>query len=74
MYTNAPGKCEAPTVEAAGDSDHMAVIFTKFSRELRVKPQTIKKRNYKNFCAEDFLKEINESRLNDEITNIDNID
>ena len=47
VYTNAPGKCDTPKVESAGDSDHLAVIFNKYSSEVKIKPQTIQKRSYK---------------------------
>lgn len=43
VYSNAPNKSNTPRVEAAGDSDHLAVIITKYSKELKTKPQTIKK-------------------------------
>ena len=74
VYTNVPGKCDAPIVESAGDNDHLAVIFTKFSKELRQQPQTIKKRSYKYFNVEDFLTEVNASSINEDIKHIDNID
>ena len=40
IYSNTPAKCDTPIVEAAGDSDHLAVLITKFSKELKMKPQT----------------------------------
>ena len=33
IYTNTPGKCDKPMVEAAGDSDHLAVIVNKYTKE-----------------------------------------
>ena len=34
-------------------------MVTKFSREPQTQPQTIKKRNYKNFVVSDFLNDVN---------------
>ena len=47
VTTNVPGKCSVPEISAGGSSDHMAVLITKFSREVKNQPKTIKKRNYK---------------------------
>ena len=74
MYTNAPNKCDTPKVVSAGDSDHLAVLFTKFSKEVKIKPQTIKKRSYKNFDVENFLTEVNNSGINETITALDDLD
>ena len=60
VTTNIPEKCSVPEVHPQGSSDHMPVMVTKFSREVKTQPKTIKKRNYKNFNAPEFLKEINE--------------
>ena len=35
-------------------------MVTKFSREVKSQPKTIKKRNYKNFNVEHFLSDVNE--------------
>ena len=51
VTTNVPEKCGVPEVLSAGTSDHLPVIVTKFSREPRTQPKTIKKRNYKNFIV-----------------------
>ena len=58
IVTNVPGKCTDTRVIAAGSSDHLAVITTKFSREIRNQPQVIRKRSYKSFNIENFLREI----------------
>ena len=67
-HTNAPMKCTKPLIEAAGDSDHLAIILTKFSKELRNKPQTVMKRSYKNFNAGMFLQDIQNSDINKKVT------
>ena len=65
VTTNVPEKCGVPEVLSAGTSDHLPVIVTKFSREPRTQPKTIKKRNYKNFIASDFLSDVNDKVVND---------
>ena len=58
MTTNVPGKCINTRVLAAGSSDHLAVTTTKLSKEIRTRPQTIRKRSYKQFSKENFLREM----------------
>ena len=58
ITTNVPDKCSAPIISAGGSSDHMAVMITKFSRDLKYQPKTIKKRNYKNFIPAVFLEDV----------------
>ena len=50
--------------------------MTKFSREPRTQPKTIKKRNYKNFSIEDFLTDVQrhvECGAFDRVTNNQNV-
>ena len=61
VITNVPDKCSSPEISAGGDSDHMAVMVTKFSREIKSSPSTVKKRNYKNFDFVLFLNDLNNS-------------
>ena len=58
VTTNVPGKCINTRVLAAGSSDHLAVTTTKLSKEIRTRPQTIRKRSYKQFSKENFLREM----------------
>ena len=74
IYTNAPNKCAKPVLEAAGNSDHLAIIVTKFSKELRTSPQTVLKRSYKNFNPVVFLQDLLESEINSKVVESDNID
>ena len=74
VYSNTPHKCDTPVPMAAGDSDHLAIIFTKYSKDLKTKPQTIKKRNYKNFMIGNFLTDVYNSGINEEIRSLDNLD
>ena len=64
IYTNAPNKCSKPILEAAGDSDHLAILVTKFTRELSHRPHTVLKRSYKNFDIGQFLQDILDSNIN----------
>ena len=58
VITNVISKCTPPEVMSGGSSDHMAVLVTKKSREIRSQPRFIKKRNYKNFNIVDFLHDL----------------
>ena len=52
-------------------------MVTKFSREIKTHPKTIKKRNYKNFSTANFLNDVNEHVTNhsfDKVLNNQNID
>ena len=60
VSTNIPEKCNIPEVFSEGSSDHFPVMVTKFSREVKTQPKTIKKRNYKNFVIGNFLTDIQE--------------
>ena len=55
-------------LESAGDSDHLAVSVTKFTKELRKRPQIVMKRSYKNFDVGLFLQEIYDSDINRQVT------
>ena len=58
ISTNVPRKCQNVSVSPAGNSDHLAVMVTKLSKEVIQKPQVVKKRSYKYFIETDFLREI----------------
>ena len=74
VYSNTPLKCDSPRVDTAGDSDHMAVTMTKFSRETKLKPQTVRKRNYKNFNLGAFLTDVWDSGMNEKVTRINDME
>ena len=63
-----------PSVEAVGDSDHLGVVVTKYSRAEPLKPKTIRKRSYKNFIIEEFLVDIANSNIDRDVTSCDNIE
>ena len=64
ISTNSPGKCINTAVIVGGNSDHLAVITTKLSKEVNCRPPLIKKRSYKHFKAEEFLFEIRNTDFN----------
>ena len=64
IYTNSPVKCDKPKVESAGDSDHLAVIVTKFSKEMQNKPKAVLK---------SFLTDIQMCSINEAVTACNNL-
>ena len=72
VMTDSPTKCTKPIVIAGGDSDHLAVMFTKYTKNLILNPRTIKKRNYKHFVEENFLNDIKNSNIF-EVTKVNDI-
>ena len=70
ITTNVPDKCSNPEISAGGSSDHMAVMITKFSRDICNQPKTIKKRNYKNFDPQAFLTDVQYSISNGSFNSI----
>ena len=58
IATSCPDKCGKVSVISAGNSDHMAIIVTKHSKEILDKPEVVKKRSYKNFSEADFIREV----------------
>ena len=60
IATNVPAKCSEAIIvkEHLGSSDHMGITITKYTKELKIKPSTIKKRSYKLFDKERFVQEI----------------
>ena len=55
---NCVNKVSAPRIVGMGRSDHLGIVATKSSREIRSSPRSIKKRIYKNFDKEAFRKDI----------------
>ena len=74
VYSNTRNKCSIPLVDAAGDSDHLAILITKYSKEVKVKPQTVQKRNYKDFHIVAFLTDVKDSNIEKRVTSITDVD
>ena len=62
VTVNCVGKMSAPVILGVGKSDHLGVIITKTSKEVRTYARTTRKRVYKNFKKEDFLHDIEEAK------------
>ena len=52
------------TIIGVGQSDHLGILVTKMSREMRMTPRTTKKRIYKNFVAANFVEDIKTAKEN----------
>ena len=52
---NCVEKISSLQVLGVGQSDHLGILATKFTRELRTSPKTTKKRIYKTFDKQAFL-------------------
>lgn len=65
IYSNCQTKCSQASVIAAGNSDHLAVEITKYSKEIRQFPRTTKKRSYKSFSADEFTREVKYTNFED---------
>ena len=73
-YSNAPGKVSHPEIVAVGSSDHLGIVITKYTRAPKIKPKVIMKRSYKNFKVEDFLKDILNSNINENVKAVQNVE
>ena len=58
IYTNTPDKISRAVVTVKGSSDHRLILATRFSKSLEQNIRYSKKRSYKNFCEEAFLREV----------------
>ena len=73
-YTDVPEKHSKPQVVSVGNSDHLGVTVTKYARIPVTKPQTVRKRSYKNFCVGSFLTNIYSSSINEKVLAHDSIE
>ena len=73
-YSNSPDKISKPEVVAVGNSDHLGVVITKYTKVAKSKPNTVMKRSYKHFDVEKFLTEIVNSDININVTASDELD
>ena len=55
---NCVNKISTPKIIGMGRSDHLGIVVTKSSKEIRSNPRSIKKRIYKNFDEEAFRNDI----------------
>ena len=62
VTVNCVDKISEVEIHGVGKSDHMGVLLSKFSREVRSCTKTTRKRIYKNFDSEKFLEDIREAK------------
>ena len=62
VTVNCIDKVSKPEILGVGQSDHLGLLVTKKTRELRTCARTTKKRVYKNFDANKFLSDIREAK------------
>ena len=74
VYTNSPTKCDKPRVLCAGDSDHLAVIVNKYSKEIQNRPKAVLKRSYKSFDIQSFLLDIQATNIDEAVTVCDDLE
>ena len=59
---NCVSKISSPLIIGVGQSDHLGILITKASKEVRTYARTTRKRVYKNFSKESFIKDIQEAK------------
>ena len=62
VYVNCVSKMTAPEIIPIGKSDHMGLLVTKSTKEIRTAPRTTLKRVYKNFDKDNFVNDIREAK------------
>ena len=58
VTVNCVNKISSPRIIGMGKSDHLGVMVTKSSKEIRANPRSVKKRIYKNFDKDAFKADI----------------
>ena len=59
-YTNTKHRCSSVKVTPFGDSDHDMIGYIRFSKDPPAPARTIRKRSYRNFKKEDYLRDLSE--------------
>ena len=67
-------KIKSVQLQGGGKSDQVGIVIKKFSKFPVSKPQSVKKRNYKDFDVGKFLTDINNSDINGIVTGAGTID
>ena len=70
IISNCAEKMSKPEILGVGKSDHLGILTTKFSREVRMSTRTTKKRIYKEFNAAQFKEDILKAKQNGEFANV----
>ena len=58
IYSNNPEKCSAITLEFSGGSDHKLLKFTRFAKSVTRSVKYVRKRSFKNFNSEEFMRAV----------------
>ena len=61
-------------MQGVGNSDHLGIVIKRFPKFSVSKPQSVKKRNYKDFDVGKFLTDISNSDINNLVTRAETID
>ena len=71
VISNCSSKMSRPEIIGVGKSDHLGVFITKYSKEVRTSPRTIKKRIYKHFSKDAFKEDIKKAVADGAFNRID---
>ena len=63
ITVNCVNKMSAAEIIGVGESDHLGILVTKKTREIRSSPRTTVKRIYKNFNRDDFIQDIIDAKV-----------
>ena len=77
VTVNCISKMTRPEIHGVGQSDHLGVMVTKHTNELRKAARTTKKRVYKDFVEKDFIEDIRKAKadgLFEELFDTDDIE
>ena len=58
IYSNKPDKCSAINLEFSGGSDHKLLKFTRYAKSVTRNIKYVRKRSFKNFKSEEFVKAV----------------
>ena len=58
LYCNAKHRISPVKILSWGSSDHDAISYVRFSKEPKPPSRTLRKRSYKNFCQENFIRDV----------------
>ena len=64
----------AAEIIGVGESDHLGILVSKKTRDLRSSPKTIKKRIYKNFERNSFIQDMTDAKESGQFAQIHNAD
>ena len=74
ITVNCVNKMSVAEIIGVGESDHLGVLVSKKTRDLRSSPKTIKKRIYKKFDRNNFIQDIIDAKESGQFAQIHNAD